>query len=106
MEETEKNKFEKYKKIKLHLTPEAEKLFTGKEADYIYAEVIRRVEWEFGEEWLSAHADKEVPEIITKKAKEVAEAYFQRQARDNFVDKLTELIEKAMNNQLGKPSNN
>jgi hypothetical protein len=102
MEKTEKNKFEKYKKIKLHLTPEVEKLFTGKEADYIYAEVIRRLEWEFGEEWLSAHADEEVPEIITKKAKEVSNAYFQRKARDSFVEKLAELITKAMDNQSEK----
>jgi len=61
------NKFEKYKKIELHSPPG--KLFTKKEANYIYKEAIRRVEWEMGKEWLNTHDDEEVVEIIIKKSK-------------------------------------
>jgi len=86
------NKFEKYKKIELHSPPG--KLFTKKEANYIYKEAIRRVEWEMGKEWLNTHDDEEVVEIIIKKIKELAKVYFERQEQENLVDKIVELIVK------------
>ena len=89
--ETE-SKFEKFKRMEFNLTPEVKKLFSEQEGKYMHAEVVRRLEWEWGEEWLNAREDEEVTEIIIKKSKEVANAYFERKQRDRLVDKLAELI--------------
>jgi len=97
MEEIKESKFEKYKRIKFLLDPKPGALFTKQEAKHIYAEAIRRVEWEMGEKWLNDIDDKEITEIIVKKAKEMAGIYFKRQAQNNAVDKITELIVKAVN---------
>ena len=95
MEEIKKSKFEKYKRIKFHLSPDQMSGFTKQEAEHIYAEAIRRVEWEMGEKWLNDINDKEITEIIVKKAKELAGVYFKRQAEDKFV----ELLKKKIKNE-------
>ena len=91
------SKFEKYKRKRFLLDPKPETGFTKEEAEHIYREAIRRVEWEMGEEWLNDIDDKEITEIIVKKSKELANIYFRRQAKDNAVDKITKLIVKAVN---------
>ncbi len=91
------SKFEKYKRIKFHSNPNQMSGFTKQEAKHIYAEAIRRMEWEMGEKWLNDIDDKEITEIIMKKAKELAGIYFKRQAQDNSVDKIIELLKKAVN---------
>ena len=90
-------KFEKYKKLKLCFPPGTEKLFTQEEAEHIFAEVIRRVVWETGEEWLNAHAGEEVNQIIIKKAREVAEAYFKRQEKEKLIDKIADILMENLN---------
>ena len=89
------NKLEKYKRTKFHLNPDQASGFTKQEAEHIYAEAIRRVEWEMGEKWLNDIDDKEITEIIVKKAKELAGVYFKRQAEDKFV----ELLKKKIKNE-------
>ena len=92
------NKLEKYKRTKFHLNPDQASGFTKQEAEYIYAEAIRRVEWEMGEKWLNDINDKEITEIIVKKTEELARIYFKRQAEDKFVDKFVELLKKKIKN--------
>ena len=96
MQGSEENKFEKYKRIKFYSTPEPGKLFTKQEAEHIYAEAIRRVEWEMGKKWLNDLNDKEITKIIIKKSREVADVYYKRQAQDNLVNKITELIVRSI----------
>jgi len=93
-EKIKKSIFEKYKRIRFHLNPGAGRLFTKQEAEHIYAEAIRRVEWEMEKKWLNDIDDKKITEIIVKKVKELARIYFKRQAQDKFVDKVVELLQK------------
>lgn len=94
MEEIKKSKFEKYKRTKFHSNPDQTSGFTKQEAEHIYKEAIRRVEWEMGEKSLNEIDDKEINEIIVKKSEELAGIYFKRQAEDKFVDKFVELLKK------------
>ncbi len=92
-------KFDKYKKIKFDYVPSKYKeSFTEQEAEEIYSEALRRVEWEKGEEWLEDCSDEEIKQEIMSRIKGVAEAYFKRQAWEKMVDKIVELIVGAVNN--------
>ena len=85
-------KLQEYKKKKFNISPKSKEFITQKDVKEIYTEILRRLEWEYGEEWLDVRKDKEMNELITKRMKEVASLYFKRKARYKFIDKLTDLL--------------
>ncbi len=96
-------KFDKFKEKKFDQIPSKYKdSFTKQEIEEIYSEVLRRVEWERGGEWLESCSDEKIKHEIISRIKGVAEAYFKRQGWETMVDKITELIIKAVNNPSQK----
>lgn len=96
-------KFDKFKEIKFDQIPSKYKeSFTEQDAEEIYKEALRRVEWEKGEKWFEACSYEVVREEITSKLKGLAEAYFERQEIERKVNKIMGLIIKAVNNSYQK----
>lgn len=89
-------KLEKLREIKFKFDSP---ITTEQEGKEVFDEVLRRVEWERGEMWLESRSDKEIKQEIVSKIREVADAYFKRQAWEKMVDKLTESILRAVNKE-------
>lgn len=89
-------KLEELRKIKFKFDPQ---IITEQEGKEVFNEVLRRVEWERGEMWLESRSDEEIKQEIISKTREVADAYFKRQAWGKMVDKLTESILRAVNKE-------
>ena len=92
-------KIKKFREIKFDNIPLKYKgSFTEQDAEEIYKEALRRVEWKKGKEWLKVCSCEVIRKEITSKIRGLAEAYFKRQEKDKKVDKLMEIIMKATKN--------
>ena len=99
-------KLEKFRKLKFHIAPKYKGIITEKEVEEIYNEILRRIEWDRGKDWIESRSDEVLKQEIISKGRELADLYFKRQEWEKFVDKLTELIFKAVNNRSSTPSKN